>query len=376
MKDIGVTLYQRNTWWYAKITRPQGQGRAIRVFLRTKSETEGWQRVKEWKLVELQRVDAADAATAEVWTRMIAGRKVTVRASIDAYLDHRRTTGMRDLHATDLRNTIDLFLRFTIAAGIPEYGLASIASVESKHVAAWVNGPGELKLGSRERRLKVVRAWLAWTITQGWLVRNPAADVRVRLDTLTQEQLMTKHHEAFTDDELKRLLATIPRLNYWHGAVLFGRDFGLTISQVATLEEANIVGNTLRVYRTKGRRVVNEPMTDDVLAWLAEWRTVRPASDMTYLFPEQAAHEPRRLTAQFKQWAKKAGIPVKTFHSLRSAATQRRWSVELAELGDEDRRRLMSLVASRGFAAVQKMLAHADGSPVTETAYMASAKPD
>lgn len=363
-----VTLYTRCGWYYARVRRPHGTGRSLRYWLRTKNEAEAKQLLKDGKFEELARADHADALVSDVWTRLIAGKRIRVRDSIDKYRDHRTVIGRPPLVIKHEQLALDQFVRFTTANSYPDFAHATIAALEAKHIADWINAEDGTKLSYREGRLTTLKTWLDWNVQMRWLIRNPAIDVTVRLEGLTQEQLMVKSHEPFTEDEVKRLLTIIPRTDYWHGAVLFGHAFGLTIGSVAMLEESNVVGHTLRAYRTKGRRIVNERLTDELIAWLEEWKAVRPASDMPYLFPVQAAlySGGASLSMQFKAWVVKAGIEGKSFHSLRVSATRNRWSKELDELGTEDKRRLMALVAEKGFRAVQTLLAHAPGSSVTD----------
>lgn len=372
MSDIvHVSLYLRAGWYYCKIKRPHGSGRAIRHWLRTKDEKEAWARVKEWKLEEMARADYADAVVREVWTRLIAGRRVTVRGSLDDFQKVREAAGkpMRSIRNESI--ILDHFVRWVHENALPNFGAAQIGLVEAKHVSGYVNAPGETMLSTRETRLAHITTWLEWCVAQRWLVMNPAADVRVRLDTLTQKQLISVPHQPFTEDQVKTLLATISRTDFWYGAVLLAYEFGLTIGQVATLEETNIVGNMLRVYRTKGKRIVNEPLTEELKAWFTAWKIFRPASDLPYCFPHEAAvySGGASLSRTFGNLCRKAGIVGRSFHGLRKSATARRWDAELDQLGTPEKRALTKLIAEKGFAAVQKLLAHTPGSEVTAKHY-------
>lgn len=342
---------------------PQARGPGLRVGLRTRSMEEARQKVKDAKLEEIARAAQADALTREVWTRLLAGRNVLVREAVEAYREHCEIVGQpkeRD------HKMLDEWLRFTGIAN------ESIAIVDTRHVADWVNRESDRKLRTRQWWLQVLKSFLQYCVDQRWIVKNPAIEIVIRLDRMTQEQLVSKPFVPFTEDEVKKLLGAIPRADFWHGATLFGYHFGLRLSAVATLEESNIVAHQLRVYTTKGRRIVHERLPDDLIAWLEEWRPLRPASDTPYLFPVQASIVVTGgtfLSEQFRRICKRHGIQGKSFHGLRKTATQNRWNVELDELGDADARRLMGLVAQHGMKKVQEMLAHAPGSDVTAKHY-------
>lgn len=368
-----VRIINRGGWFYAVIARPRGTGRAIRQALGTQNEAEARQKVKDGKLEELAKVDAADAFTREVWTRMIAGKNVKVGASIEGFREHRTVMGKPAASVTCEQRALAAFVRHVSETDRPDFANASIAAVTAKHVSSWVNAEGAAKLNTRTWKLNAVKMWLEWNVEQRWLVVNPANNVIVRLDALTQEQLIAKPHEAFTDEQAKTLLASVPRTSFWHGAILFGYTYGLTVGAVATMEFGNVAGNHLKIYRTKGRRVVNEPLTEELTAWLAEWKAIRPPSDTEYLFTAQAAlylNDPSDLSHQFRNLCDKAGVTGVSFHGLRKTAARRIWAKELASLGDESAQALASLVATRGYRKIQQLLAHAPGSDVTDTNYL------
>lgn len=364
---MNVEIVDRNGWKYAKIRQRRGSGRPVARALGTKSLEEARELVKTARLEDIALASRADALTRDVWTRLLAGRNLRVRDTIESYNAHRHVVGDATKTIRDEGLILDRFIRH---AGLPN---EPIAAVEAFQVSTFVNQPGPQKLSTRELWLSVINRWLSYLADQRWIVRNPALDVAVRIDALTQEQLIEKPHAPFSEAEVRALLAKVPRTDFWHGAILFAYHYGLRIGTVATIEEGNVVANRLRIYTRKGRRVVDEPIVDEVWTWLQEWREVRPASDLPHLFPQQAAlyeSGSSQLSDQFGRLLKRHGIEGRSFHGLRKTATAKRWNAELDELGPTDKRALMSLVAAKGFRAVQAMLAHAPGSEVTEKSYL------
>lgn len=346
----------------------QASGRGKVIGLRTRSLEEAKQKIRDSKLEEIARAAQADALTREVWTRLLAGRNVRVRDAVEAYREHCELIGRPK---ESEHRMIGEWLRFFAGAGT-DLGNQSIAAVDTKHVAEWVNREADVKLRTRQWWLQTLKSWLQYCVDQRWIVKNPTIDVAVRIDQMTQEQLITRHYPPFSEAEVKKLLAAIRRTNFWHGAVLFGYAYGLRLSTVATMEETNIVAHQLRIYARKGMRVVNERLTDELIAWLAEWRAVRPASDTPYLFPVQASvvlTGATHLSEQFRRICAKIGIVGHSFHGLRKTAAQNKWNEQLGDLGDERARQLMGLVAQHGMKKVQEMLSHAPGSDVTAKSY-------
>jgi integrase len=363
-----IRITSRKGWYYALLPRPHGAGRAVRYALRTKSFEEAQAKIRESKLETIALASHADALTREVWTRLLAGRNVAVCDAIKAYQEHRFVVGGAAETVADQGAVLDQLARFA------QIGTASISMVDAKHISEFVNRPGPQTLATRAWWLSIVKGWLAYCVEQRWIIKNSALDVAIRIDGLTQRQLVSKPYEAFTEGEVLALLAAVPRSDFWHGAVLLAFHYGLRLGSIATMEEGNIVTNRIRIFTTKGRKVVNEYMNDELIAWLEEWKTHRESSEMSFIFPAQAAlylSSPSSLSIQFSRLLAKHGIATtKCFHGIRKTSAQKRWSVELDELGDEDKRRLMACIAKRGFKRVQQMLAHADGSSVTADHYM------
>lgn len=356
-------------WLFAKIVRPRGQGRAFFQSLGTKNREDAARIAREAKLEQIQLAANADAITRDVWTSLLAGRKVRVRDSVAAFEEHRTIIGKRTSTIEDQQQIIDQFLRAQ-PEGFPN---EQIAVVTSRHIADFINQAGDAKLSTRNCWLAALNGWLAYCFEKRWIVSNPCLEVRVRTDALTQQQLVTKSHTPFTDAEIARLLACIPPTDFWYGAVLIANAYGLRIGDVATLEYGNVVARRLRTFTRKGSKTVDEPLTDDVQAWLETWKAIRPTDESERLFPVHEAQyqtAPSRLTEQFAKWCQRAGIEGRTFAGLRKTVAQRVWKGQLSELGDKGQQAIMKLVAENGMKRVQQLLGHSVGSSVTENHYL------
>ncbi len=360
----------RKGWLYAGIRRPRGAGGRMWVSLRTKSREEAQEIVRRKGWSDLSLAAQADALTAEVWTRLTAGKSVTVGDAIERYGLHRHSKGSPDRSIAAALLIIRTFARKVIAESSP------IASVTSEHVAAFVNAPGPQSFATRNGWRLTLSGFFIFCFTQRWIVKNPAVDVGVRTDHLTQKQLVAEPHPIITDDEAAKIMATLDPSGFWHGAMLFATHFGLRIGTIATLEFSNIVADECRVFTTKGRKIVNEKMPPDLLAFLERWKQARPRSEMTYLFPVQASMQlsaSSMLSKEFCRICARAGVPGKSFHGLRKNAAKKKWEAELAALGPEHSRRLAQMVAQNGYHRVQQMLGHAEGSSVTDRHYLPKA---
>lgn len=361
--NIEVKIRDRNGWKYALI--PRLHGRQLQQSLHTRSEEEARELIRRGNLQETALAGKADALFREVWIKLTAGRKVLVRDAASEYSAYQHMIGRAESTIEDHEQLIDQWLRFCGFANDP------VTVIQERHVSEFVNQPGKQKLGYRQKWLAVLKTFLQRLVNERLLVMNPANDVVVRIDGLTQDQLLTVPIPPFTEEEVRRVLEGTPRDTFWHGAVLLGYHFGLRLTTVLTLEESNVVANRLRVYTTKGRRVVNELMPDDLIDWLEVWRGIRPASDLPYLFPAQAAGGYDVAKDQFRRLLARLKIQNRSFHGLRKTAANRHWNEALQDLGSKEAQSLARLVAEHGYRKVQQLLGHAPGSNVTAEHYIA-----
>lgn len=360
-----VKLKLRRGWYYAHVSRGMGNGKALKISLKTQDPEEARRKIVDAQLEKRAIASQADALGRDTWTRLCAGRKVLVRAAVSAYEIHRDAIGMAVNTIRNDQQVIDQFLRFTGLANAP------ISTIATQHIADFVNREDGTALTFREKRLSTLSKFLAFCLAERWISINPAVNVRVRIDGMLQSQLLVEPIEPLTADEVKRILAAIPRADFFHGATLISFHYGLRLNEVASLEEGNVVMNRLRLFTRKGRKTVDEPLHDDVQAWLEEWRTQhRPASDMTYLFPCEAAADIRNLSKAYIRHLARIGITGKSFHSLRKTAAADKWHAALSELGSRNQRLLAQLVAKEGYRKVQAMLSHSPGSDVTDRSYL------
>lgn len=336
------------------------------VWLPTRTSDE----IEARKLLEAVRVsgvaDAAkamgrDAMTRVYQRRLATGRNMTCRRAVDDYLATLVLQGRSESTVENAASRLDLWIRSA------KCGVKPISLITADDVAPWINGPAlTTAYSTRQLQLKILTAFFDWCTRGDRLPQNPCRNMFVRTEGIPQAKLVEKKRAPFTDEEVQRLLASIPRDDWWHGAVLVGKYFGLRIRAAATLEWASVPDlKRLRIFTHKGRVVVDEPLPDELAAWFREW----PATSQSGLcFPAGAAS--RNLSSRFADYCMAAGLPAgKTFQSLRVRVVTQGINRVLDQLGGEERALMSGLLLKHGVAGVQKIVGHVAGSAVTASRY-------
>ncbi|MCM2276162.1 MAG: site-specific integrase, partial [Candidatus Didemnitutus sp.] len=167
--------------------------------------------------------------------------------------------------------------------------------------------------------------------TRGLITYNPARQVEVRTEMLTQKQRLPTERLPFTDPEIEKILGALEPGDFWHAATLVSLDTGLRLRDVALLERVSLRGGKLEVATSKGGAGYN-PVVRHVLSerTLQSLRAV-PNEGGIYFFEEigrnmreNPATEQSRLSQQFRRLCIGLGIEGKSFHGLRHTFAMRR----------------------------------------------------
>lgn len=335
--------------YYATLKGAPGQ-RARKVSLRTTSRAAARRLVKDARLDEIQRTAQADALNAEAITRLRTGRRLSIEAAIGDYLEMMPAQGQR---LTTIKHSTAVLRRWVARMGLRKLALAASAE---KHVSGFVNARGAQKFSTRKRELMVLRGFFRFCVNRGWIASNPAGNVVVNVDRLSQAQLTEGETEPLTPAEIGKILTATGPDDFWHAATLIAWHAGLRLFNVATLEWNGLaVPGQLRVFTTKGEETVRVELTPELKALFARW----PQADSRYLFPPQAASilldGPSTLSQQFRRLCLRLGIEGKSFHSLRHSFALR----SMDGVTDSKLRLLADLIGSDSIDEVRRLLGHA-----------------
>lgn len=336
---------------YATIKGRPGQ-RAKKISLGVTSVAAARRLIKESGLEEIQQVARADALNAEAITRLRAGKKTSVSSAIAAWIEMLPAQGDRQGTIRHANTVLTRWVRLGKIESLP------LAALTAEHVSAFVNEKSTRKFSTRKRELMVLRSFLKFCLNRGWIAVNPALDVSVNVDQLTQEQLTDKESIPFTDDEIKKIVRETDKDDFWHAATIIARDTGLRLFNVATLEWSSLASTRLRVFTTKGESVVDCEMTPDMRALFDRW----PRSQSRYIFPPQAASitvgGPSTLSQQFRRLCVRLGIEGKSFNCLRHSFAMR----QMVGVTDAKLKMLADLIGVGSVDEVRMMLGHAKAS--------------
>ena len=112
-------------------------------------------------------------------------------------------------------------------------------------------------------------------VTRGWLERNPFGNIPRLHITETPEA------KFFTDDQIDALFTAITDRKLFHFASLCLRA-GLRLSEALELTNRNIVGNQVRILKTKTRKARAVPISQKLNEALADFRPIREQRSWAY----------------------------------------------------------------------------------------------
>lgn len=296
----------RNGGYYAHI-----MGSSSPVNLHTRDAAEAMNLAKAAKLEEVEFAAKANLLTAETAQRlMVSGKKATGVLVHSQWLEHcARQQANRT--AVEYSGHIERFLK--------RNGLESrnIANVTAKSVDTFVNGEDDVGVSTRKVRRAALSHFFHFAQAEGYLVKNPVALVKVRVEGLTFEQKEPKKRELFTEQDMIRLdMVEDP---FWSVAIGLAYNYGLRLGDIAKLEWASVRDNELIVWTDKHDRRIVLPLIQAI-----------PGERIgRYVFPVQAATRQSALSQQFTRLCAKHGVKGKCFHGLRHT-----FAVNRRELGD------------------------------------------
>lgn len=303
-----------NGYYYVRIKgqRPKALG--------TKNKEEAERIAKDSKMEQVEQLGRAGLLTSDTIRRIRKCGKTKVSEAIETYRNTMRIDGYRE---TSIHRTVVTVRKWASDIGMEN---AIVSDIERKHIDAWVNPSDcDLKYSSRVRNLAALVSFFRFIHHQGWTYDNAAAGIVVRRDKLRQSHLLPKIIQPFTEDEVRKIVASQEPGSFWHFATICSWHTGLRMGDIANLEWINIQGDHIMVSTSKAQTLVQHEMTEELRHALSKV----PQASKTYLFPEQAkiSSTPSgqaRLSNQFKRLVARLGIDGKHFHCLRHSYALRK----------------------------------------------------
>lgn len=275
------------------------------------NESDANEVVKRAKVRELEMAARATKLTQSVVSQIVVGKKVSMEKASMEWEEWLKSTAHAPrtvlCHAVNVNSWIRDAKLEQLAPG----------SVNEKHIDKWINDKtSKTKAGSRNVLLSSIRSFCKFCIAKGYMIANPSALVRVRMDILDHSQKEPKQRQPFTDVEVHRMLKETE--DFWHVAIALGRWTGLRLGDISQLEWDCFGHGTITVWTDKRDRRVQLPLN----AELAEAVAKIPVNNSKYCFPEQRDIylNPKKhgmLPTQFKRICAALDMPTHSFHDLR-----------------------------------------------------------
>jgi integrase len=332
-----VSILQHcNGTYYALLRR--SCARAQKFSLRTKNYADAVARVKQSTMEALASHRFSNTLTAEVITRLTAGKKTTLDDALERYLSEMERQDYSLASIAKSRTAITRFLR---AAGLASSPVQALAP---EHIDLFINrSMSTTKLSTRTRCFASISAFCSWLFHSGLAANKASFGVSVRTDGVPQELLLPNERKPFSDEELARLKASLPRGSFWWCIVTIVEHTGLRLSDAVNLRDTNIRGGFLEVMTAKRGVAVKHAITPELEAALSLFPREPVCLSIFHEMSIKHAADPGYLSTAFKKLCASVGIADKSFHGLRHS-----FCLKLnAGLKEETRRAIYEEVAEQ-----------------------------
>lgn len=219
-----------------------------------------------------------------------------------------------------LRTRIDRFFSDT---GI---GKRFPTQLQPRDIQEYLHDPNlPNNVSGRYMVLKAIRSFCRWCLSNGFIQCDPTLMVKVRKHKLPPEAQKSRETKPFTKEDEQLILS---RLKGPHLAMsIIAKHTGLRLSDVATLEWADIKPTGIEKLMIKTSKIVKVPFDGDNLPKL--FRSMK-VSNSKYLFPCEAAHVKldrlSHLSNCYRMAIIRLGITGKSFNSWRHTYASRMMS--------------------------------------------------
>ena len=331
-----MRLHKARGIYHAQYTGPDGKTKSVTTKCRDKEEAK--RVIKTAGFTSLETAAKAARFKNTVISQLTTGRKVTMDTAIAGYHKVMQIKGRKQKTIHNNLTTLNAWLR--------DIGMdkSSPLALTAEHVDMWINDKrSPVSAGTRTVNLATIRSFLDFLCDKGWLAGNPANLVSVKLDHLSHEQKEPAEREAFTTQEIKRLLGfikaewdeavnelaklppykTMPphelklqeridNMRFWDFAVRLSHETGLRLGDICGLEwRCFEKPNLITVWMGKTGKRLEIPVSDALLDLVANI----PVTSEQYVFPAERAinRDPKLrslLSVRFRRLCIAAGVKV------------------------------------------------------------------
>lgn len=215
-----------------------------------------------------------------------------------------------------------------------------IGAIGSPEVDKWINNK-DIVIHAQTRNVQrsSLNSFLGYCHNEGWLSKNPVANVHVKMHLLPHHLKESRHRRAFEPAEFEAFIKVAKEepTPYWYGVSMIGRYTGLRWGDVNHLEWAAVLPDRLVVWTDKRDRRVELPMPPELPPVFDLLKTHPENQPALYHIPErdgkvmqQRPHDSwADPTKRLRELLETAGVKTDlSFHSLRHT-----YATELAKSG-------------------------------------------
>ena len=211
-------------------------------------------------------------------------------------------------------------------------GNKDVQAYSADELSMFVNAPDSAKYNTRIMRLAVVRVWLQFCRSNGWIGKYFAENlVKVNYRALPPHLIERTKRIPFTEEELQLLIAGAKgRYEWLKYAIIIAKETGLRNGDIAMLKWSQVGPETLIVFTQKRRHRIPIAMSPELKEMFANFPDRPPVSEVVDALRDHIEipvfgddivaamkKKPCWMSTQFGYLCRRVQIYGKTFYCIR-----------------------------------------------------------
>jgi integrase len=301
-------------FWVGCFRMPDG--RRVQQSTRSTNKSDALQICLAWEKASREKATATQAQ--RVLSRIVNivhGERMSVTSIKDYLLGwaEKKKAECADSTAGRYEQTLKSLIAF-----LGDNASGTLSSLHTSQIAAWRDDLAKrLSVKTTNLYLKSVKGAMGSALADGLITENPARGIKLLRESKSAAAAAASKRRSLRPEEIKKILAVIPKDSEWRGMVLAGLYTGQRLIDIACMRRCDITDGWWRFTARKTGSSLAIPIGGELEDWLASQLKRHKGPEV---FPEAAGFVRRAkgksstLSNQFHTILVRAGLQSKRTH--------------------------------------------------------------